>query len=139
MNFLISLTILVGVALAQTAQIGLPSAGQRLSKGSDVVIQVQRPNTITGSTEMAVAIGISSCATQACIPSDEYMGIILYNGPFKPEYHESALPPYQNFTVKVPSDLTAGNAQINVAHATLIGVSHDCTCRLPVCTNLSNS
>lgn len=131
MSFLILLAVFVGVALAQSAQIGLPSAGQRLVKGSDVVVQIQRPNTLTGSTEMAVAIGISSCATQACIPSDEYMGTILYNGPFKPEYYESTVPPYQNFTVHVPSDWTAGNAQINVAHAALVGVSHGCARSLP--------
>ncbi|KAJ5368711.1 uncharacterized protein N7496_008471 [Penicillium cataractarum] len=123
MNFFASLALFAGVALAQNAGIGLPTAGQQLSKGSDIVVQVQRPNSLTGSTEMAVAIGISSCATQACASPDEFMGTILYNGPFKPEYHESPTPPYQNFTVTVPSSFTAGNAQINVAHATLIGAS----------------
>ncbi|KAJ5438447.1 uncharacterized protein N7458_009445 [Penicillium daleae] len=123
MNSFVSLALFVGAALAQSAQIGLPAAGQQLSKGSDVVVQVQRPDTLTGSTEMAVAIGISSCATQACPQSDEFMGTILYSGPFKPEFHEGNLPPYQNFTVNVPPSFTAGNAQINVAHATLIGAS----------------
>lgn len=50
------------------------------------------------------------------------MGTILYNGKFNPQYHETSQPPYQNFSVKVPTDFTSGNAQINVAHATLIGV-----------------
>ena len=52
------------------------------------------------------------------------MGSILYNGPFDPVYHEAYLPPYQNFTVTVPSSYAAGHAQVNVAHATLIGVSN---------------
>lgn len=30
------------------------------------------------------------------------MGTILYNGPFKPQFHESELLPYENFTVKIP-------------------------------------
>lgn len=51
------------------------------------------------------------------------MGTILYNGKFNPQYHEPSQPPYQNFSVKVPADFTTGSAQINVAHATLIGVS----------------
>ncbi|KAJ5168937.1 uncharacterized protein N7482_004531 [Penicillium canariense] len=118
---IISLAMFAGVALAQSAQIGLPTAGQKLASGSKVTVQVQRPNSLTGSTEMAVAIGISSCASQACNPADEVMGSILYNGPFKPVYHETSRPPYQNFTVSLPSGFAPGNAQINVAHATLIG------------------
>ena len=72
---------------------------------------------------MGVAIGISSCSSK-CYPADEVMGTILYNGEFQPEYHESYLPPYQNFTVNIPSSFTEGKAKINVAHATLIGVSN---------------
>ncbi|KAJ6127295.1 hypothetical protein N7523_002907 [Penicillium sp. IBT 18751x] len=121
MKSFLALAAFAGVALAQSAQIGLPNVGQKLHKGNDMVVQVQRPNTITGSTEMAVAIGISSCASDVCQESDEVMGTILYNGKFNPQYHEYYLPPYQNFSVKVPADFTAGTAQINVAHATLIG------------------
>jgi hypothetical protein len=72
---------------------------------------------------MAIAIGISSCGSSKCYPADEVMGTILYNGKFLPVYHEPSLPPYQNFTVKVPNSFTEGRAKINVAHATLIGVS----------------
>lgn len=72
---------------------------------------------------MAVAIGIASCSSGSCHPADELMGSILYNGQFHPVYHESSQPPYQNFTVIIPSSLASGEAQINVAHATLIGVS----------------
>lgn len=72
---------------------------------------------------MAVAIGIASCSSGGCHPADEMMGTILYNGKFDPVYHESSQPPYQNFTVEVPTSLAHGPAQINVAHATLIGVS----------------
>ena len=43
MKFFLSLAALVGVALAQNANIGLPTEGQVLSAGSDVVVQVQRP------------------------------------------------------------------------------------------------
>lgn len=72
---------------------------------------------------MAVAIGITSCSSGTCYPADEVMGSILYNGKFHPVYHETTQPPYQNFTVTIPDSLASGKAQINVAHATLIGVS----------------
>lgn len=42
MKFLLSLAF-AGVALAQNARIGLPAEGQRLARGSNVVVQVQRP------------------------------------------------------------------------------------------------
>lgn len=72
---------------------------------------------------MAVAIGFASCGSGGCYPADEIMGTVVYNGKFDPVYHETYLPPYQNFTVTVPASFKAGNAQVNVAHATLIGVS----------------
>ncbi|OQD73197.1 hypothetical protein PENDEC_c016G01355 [Penicillium decumbens] len=121
MKSFFALAAFAGVALAQSAQIGLPTTGQNLVKGGDVIVQVQRPNSLTGSTEMAVAIGISSCASTTCNQADEVMGSILYNGKFNPQYHEYYQPPYQNFSVKIPADFTSGTAQINVAHATLIG------------------
>lgn len=72
---------------------------------------------------MAVAIGFASCGSGSCRPADEIMGTVVYNGKFDPVYHEAYLPPYQNFTVTVPSSFSAGNGQVNVAHATLVGVS----------------
>jgi hypothetical protein len=51
------------------------------------------------------------------------MGTILYNGPFKPEYHESSQPPYQNFSVNIPEAIGKGTAQLNIAHVSLVGVS----------------
>jgi hypothetical protein len=72
---------------------------------------------------MGIAIGLTSCASAPCRDADEVLGTILYNGPFKPVYHESSQPPYENFTVTVPSSATVGKSQINVAHAALIGVS----------------
>lgn len=72
---------------------------------------------------MGVAIGISSCVDNGCRPASDVLGTVLYNGAFNPVYHEHYLPPYQNYTVKVPSDLKSGEAQINIAHAALVGVS----------------
>lgn len=49
------------------------------------------------------------------------MGTIVYNGPFRPEHHESGLPPYQNFSVNVPEAFATGTAQLNIAHVSLVG------------------
>jgi hypothetical protein len=92
----------------------------RLACLTDYAVESQ--NSLTGSEEVAVVIGIQSCATRACISPSEFMGNILYNGQFNPQYHEPYLPPYQNFTVQVPSSFS-GTALIGVAHVTLIGVS----------------
>ncbi|KAJ5104533.1 hypothetical protein NUU61_001880 [Penicillium alfredii] len=121
MKSIFSLVALFGIALAQNAHIGLPTTGQKLSRGDDVTVQVQRPNTLSPSQEMAVAIGIASCGKKGCNVASDVLGTVVYNGKFKPEYHESGLPPYQNFTVKVPDSLAQGRAQVNVAHATLVG------------------
>lgn len=43
MKSFLSLALFAGAALAQSAQIGYPRAGQRLTKGSEVTVQIQRP------------------------------------------------------------------------------------------------
>ncbi|KAJ6003871.1 hypothetical protein N7540_013153 [Penicillium herquei] len=114
MNYISALTVFVGTALAQNAAIGLPVQRQTVVAGSDLIVQVLRP-------EMAIAIGLSFCTNGSCSPANEDMGMIMYNGNFKPVSHEKFLPPYQNFTVLVPSNSKSGKAQVNVAHAALVG------------------
>lgn len=50
MKSFFAIAAFAGVALAQSAQIGLPSAGQKLEKGSDVTVQVQRPVCLTSTS-----------------------------------------------------------------------------------------
>lgn len=125
MKFFAALVACASAALAQNAAIGYPTDGQKIEAGSDAVVQIQRPNSLTGSKELQVAIGIASCASSPCLPSKETLGTtVLYSGDFKPVYHESGSPPYQNYTVKIPSDLKHGKAQINVAHFSIMGASN---------------
>ncbi|KAG8219112.1 hypothetical protein J3R82DRAFT_5009, partial [Butyriboletus roseoflavus] len=79
-------------------------------------------DSLTGSDQVAVAIGLQSCVDRACVDPSEYMGTLLYSGPINPQFHETYLPPYQNFTVQVPSSLPAGTAMIGVDHMALVGV-----------------
>jgi len=121
MKSIFSLVLFAAAALAQNAVIGLPTQGQSVTPGTNLTVQVQRPNSLTGSEEVAVVIGFQSCPSGPCISAASYMGQILYNGPFDPVYHEVYNPPYQNFSVQVPANAPAGTALIGVAHVTLVG------------------
>jgi hypothetical protein len=84
-------------------------------------------NSLTGSHEVAIVIGLQSCVSNLCAdfaPSD-YLGSLLYSGPFNPQYAagQAQKPPHQNFTVTVPSYISKGAARVSVAHWSLIGVS----------------
>ncbi|KAH7910752.1 hypothetical protein BJ138DRAFT_1152219 [Hygrophoropsis aurantiaca] len=118
---ILTIPLFAALALAQGAQIGYPPQGTSVAPGSSLTVQVERPSTLTPSEEVAVAIGIQSCATDACTSPTEGMGQILYNGAFAPAYHEPGTPPYQNFTVQIPSTLADGTALIGVTHVALVG------------------
>lgn len=81
-------------------------------------------DSLTGSEEIAVVIGINKCSSGAtCSSPEESMGTVLYNGPFDPQFHETYLPPYQNFTLEIPEGLATENGIVTVAHFSLVGVS----------------
>ncbi|KAG6807750.1 hypothetical protein H0H93_001128 [Arthromyces matolae] len=111
---------------AQTVAIGYPADGVSVSPGSEVTVEVDRPNSLSGSTEVAVVLGFQSCAsTGGCRPVTDGVYTVLYNGGYKPEYQQNALqkPPHQNFTVTIPSDAQPGLAQLGLIHVTLIGAA----------------
>lgn len=82
-------------------------------------------NTLSGSQEVAICIGLFPCGGTACsnIDVQEVLGNVLYNGPYKPELVEPGKPPYQNFTVTVPQHFESQELSLSVAHFALIGVS----------------
>ncbi|KAL2867551.1 uncharacterized protein BJX67DRAFT_380903 [Aspergillus lucknowensis] len=118
------LTSIAATALAQNVFVYLPE-GKTLERGSEVTVQVARPNSLTGSTELAVAIGIQHCDQKnGCLPAASTLGTVLYHGGFNPQYHNHNTGlPYENFTVTVPEDTVAGKAVVGVAHAALVGAS----------------
>ncbi|KAJ7621006.1 hypothetical protein FB45DRAFT_1006451 [Roridomyces roridus] len=129
MKFLASLfaaSLLASTALAQSAVIGSPAPGAIVKAGSNITVEVDRPDTLTGSTEVDLIIGFLSCnninfPTGVCPPASEILGTILYNGPYDPEFRTSGKPPYQNFTVQIPADANKGSAQLSVTHFSLVG------------------
>ncbi|KAJ6551772.1 hypothetical protein B0H19DRAFT_882498, partial [Mycena capillaripes] len=112
-------------AFAQSAVIGAPADGTTVQAGSNITVEVDRPDTLTGSTEVAVVIGIFPCGStnSVCPGPSEVLGTILYNGPFNPQFQNDSRskPPHQNFTVTIPDFIPTGKAQLGVAHFTLIG------------------
>ncbi|KAJ7143726.1 hypothetical protein C8R44DRAFT_758751 [Mycena epipterygia] len=121
--------MLATAAFAQGVDIGAPADGATVKAGSNITVEVDRPDTLTGSTEVAIVIGFLSCvgfSDEVCPPASEFIGSILYNGPYDPEFHNNVTPfkpPYQNFTVTIPPAARAGPAQLSVTHFSLVGVS----------------
>lgn len=58
----------------------------------------------------------------------QYLGQILYNGPYDPQYDNVTPPdhkqPHQNFTIQVPSFSSGDEVAMSVTHLTLVEVSY---------------
>ena len=80
-------------------------------------------DTLTGSTEIGIAISLQHCTQNPCEDVTERLGDTLFAGPFNPQFQPPDNgPPFQNYTVTVPSGFPTGLAALSVTHATLIGV-----------------
>jgi len=111
------------LTLAQRVVIGAPADGTPVSAGSNITVEIDRPNSLSGSQEVAVVIALQSCRSGTCIPASDLLGSILYNGPYLPTQipASSSKPPNQNFTVTIPASTPSGLAQLGVVHVSLIG------------------
>ncbi|KAI0669156.1 hypothetical protein C8Q78DRAFT_198555 [Trametes maxima] len=127
MKFLLILSALAPLAAAQMAVIRAPLANSTFFPGQQFVVDVDRPDTLTGSQEVSVAIGLLSCVGQAppgtCdgIDTTEEIGFPIYAGPYTPQLRPGGSDLFQNFTVTVPQGFPAGPAALSVAHFSLVG------------------
>ncbi|KAJ4491512.1 hypothetical protein C8J55DRAFT_282245 [Lentinula edodes] len=114
---------LTHMALAQNVFIGQPADGSTISAGSNLTVRIDRPDTLSGSTEVALVMGIWPCNNFPCPGPSNIIGTILYNGPYKPQFSvpSNSLPPHENFTVSIPEGFVKGVTQFGVAHVALIG------------------
>ncbi|EJF56659.1 hypothetical protein DICSQDRAFT_71036 [Dichomitus squalens LYAD-421 SS1] len=125
-NSLLVLASFVAAVAAQGVKIVAPAANTTLTLGETFVIDVERPDSLTGSRDVSVAIGLLSCVDRApsgtCddIDSAWMMGDILYAGPYHP-VAPVGTNEYENFTVTVPGDFQLGPAVLAVAHFALVG------------------
>ncbi|KAH9841939.1 uncharacterized protein C8Q71DRAFT_355764 [Rhodofomes roseus] len=129
---ILSAASLVALTFAQGIDIGAPLAGSAILPGQNLTVEVDRPNSLTGSEEVAIVISIVPCETSTCnSPTEDIstnlgpLGVILYNGPYNPQYDSVSppdhKPPHQNFTVQVPSWYRSGDSvALAVTHISLV-------------------
>ncbi|KAJ7723304.1 hypothetical protein DFH07DRAFT_783623 [Mycena maculata] len=129
MKFFTSLLVsamLTTATLAQSIDIGAPASGATVPAGSNITVEVDKPDTLTGSTEVAIVIGLLSCVglPDGCPSPADDIGDVLYNGPYNPQFQEATpgKPPYQNFSVAIPGSVPSGPAQLSVVHLSLVGL-----------------
>ncbi|KAF9816039.1 hypothetical protein IEO21_04214 [Rhodonia placenta] len=122
---LLVLGALAASALAQNIAIGAPVALDPIPAGTNLTVQVNRPDSLTGSTEVGIAIALKSCAgyTNGCADIDitQALGDVLYVGGYDPEFRAGGWYPYQNFTVQVPAGFSTGQAILSVTQLSLVG------------------
>ncbi|KAI0923310.1 hypothetical protein AcV5_007390 [Taiwanofungus camphoratus] len=119
---------LVATCFAQGISITAPTAGSTISSGQNITVEVDRPNSLTGSEEVAIVIAMTQCPHNDCntpgFDVSQYLGQILYNGPYDPQYDNVTPPdhkqPHQNFTIQVPSFSSGDEVAMSVTHLTLV-------------------
>ncbi|KAH9018432.1 hypothetical protein EDB85DRAFT_1873795 [Lactarius pseudohatsudake] len=122
----LSLASLAVCAFAQTIEIGYPHHNTLIKPGKQLIVQVNRPDTLTSSREVAIVISLLQCPKNGhCPKPSDDLGTTLYAGPYNPQFPTTHTPqdvPQQNFTVKVPSSFkTDETAQLAVTHLSLVG------------------
>ncbi|KAJ6494013.1 hypothetical protein C8R47DRAFT_1043727 [Mycena vitilis] len=122
-SYLFLLPFLVTSTLAQGIRIAAPANGATVSAGSAIVVDVERPDTLTPSTQLALAIGFSPCNSGACRTPLEELDTVLYNGTFDPQFRDDGdrNRPHQNFTVTIPVSAPRGTALLSVINFSLVG------------------
>ncbi|RPD62843.1 hypothetical protein L227DRAFT_573361 [Lentinus tigrinus ALCF2SS1-6] len=125
----IALACLAASAAAQSVIIASPIANSTLLPGETFVVDVDRPDTLTGSQEVAIAIGLLSCVGLAprspgtCdgVNTTGNIGRVLFSGTYAPTLvghgHADLA---QNFSVQVPGNFPIGPAILSVAHFALV-------------------
>ncbi|KAJ6461094.1 hypothetical protein C8R45DRAFT_762309, partial [Mycena sanguinolenta] len=120
LRYVIFMGYLVFSAIAQGIRIPTPENGEIVSAGSALTVEVQKLNSITSSTEVAIVIGFLNCGSPSPCPSPmDQIGAVLFNGPYNPTLHNGL--EYQNFTVVIPESALPGTAQLSIVHFNLIG------------------
>lgn len=81
-------------------------------------------NSLTGSQDVSVAIGLQTCGGASCdsLPS-ETMGTPIFKGDYAPALDAGNDAVSQSFDVQVPASLAPGAARLSVAHFYILGVS----------------
>ncbi|KAB8201840.1 hypothetical protein BDV34DRAFT_201933 [Aspergillus parasiticus] len=115
----ISFAVLILTA-AQAIEIGAPTAGTVLSRGSKFTAQVLQPGSVQTCIEVGIALAVNSCDNDVCPQPSDQLGNVLYAGPWTPTAHPSS-GSYQNFNLQVPEYMPEGLATFTLTHLCLLG------------------
>ncbi|KAJ6450592.1 hypothetical protein C8R47DRAFT_1170966 [Mycena vitilis] len=126
LNILTIFCLYITSALGQAAHIGFPLPGDTLHFDKNFTLQLVRPNSIMGSIEVGIAVGLLPCPLSqepVCPPPTSQLGYVLYTGPFSPTINPIDHKVYENFTLTVPEEFFygPGRAQLAVVRFHLIG------------------
>ncbi|KIM66457.1 hypothetical protein SCLCIDRAFT_110307 [Scleroderma citrinum Foug A] len=116
---LVYLTTWLTLVFAQSAQLLAPPAGTTLKAGSNFTVQVEMGGYPENIDTVAIVIGLMHC-TGTCSPPSQFMGSILYQGPYTPVSGQY----YANYSVAVPSGFQSGTASLNVIDFFMVGASY---------------
>ncbi|KAF9218253.1 hypothetical protein BS17DRAFT_791872 [Gyrodon lividus] len=120
---LLSTALFASAAFGQTF-ITAPAAGSTVTAGSKITVQVTVADGPINFDEISVAIGLQSCPDGSCNPTSEYLGTILYQGPYSPQPSGVGLNLFQNFTVTIPASTPSGQAILGVANFYLDSIGY---------------
>ncbi|EGO03504.1 hypothetical protein SERLA73DRAFT_158128 [Serpula lacrymans var. lacrymans S7.3] len=119
-------------AFAQSVTIAAPPNMATAAAGSDIVVQVDRPNFTSSVNEVAVVIAVFPCFVEEpeFCPAFQRDGVgaILYSGPFDPYElvpNPNNEPPQESFTVKIPPGTKTGPAVLSLTHWSFIGANNE--------------
>ncbi|KAF7977297.1 hypothetical protein HWV62_642 [Athelia sp. TMB] len=112
-------SVFATTAYAQGIVIAAPPAHSTVKPGQNIKVQINRPDTLSPSIEVAVVIGMIGCTASFCPAPSDQLGHILYNGLYRPKLVGATLE--ESFSVTVPSTIAPGQAVLSVSHFNLIG------------------
>ncbi|KAI0333489.1 hypothetical protein GY45DRAFT_1319440 [Cubamyces sp. BRFM 1775] len=123
MKAIYAVLFFVAAAFAQSVTILSPTVNTTLSPGDSFVVDVDKPDSLSPSYDVAVAIGLQSCGAAPCaaLASAGILGTILFDGEYKPQLRPNSSDVFQNYTVQVPSTMESGPALLTVARFYLLG------------------
>ncbi|KAL0069780.1 hypothetical protein AAF712_003049 [Marasmius tenuissimus] len=124
---LFTLSLILSV-FSQSIQIASPTNDTGVESGKDLNVMLVFPNSLTGMRHISVVISLLNCpdlASDQCAQqkATDSLGQTLFAGNYTPQYHEQDRPPYQNFSVMIPTGQKSPNLLLTVAHFMLVGAS----------------